>query len=541
MADTDTQVGPQAESGAAVSVSADDSSRHPGAFFPGGQNFVVAGGQFTNNIFNPPPNIPSSDFRVVPLGDLDLRNEIRLDDSKSGVVHKQYLKNPVRRIYTARIDGRQSDMTVAVYQGPQAEENWKREIQKYSMLRHPSFVQLYGTVRSACGLYATIFHDELVPFQQYMDEYRHSMISTVYLHMYFSRRHEDAEDQLASVVGPYKASEIIYNASAAWIRRSTGRLCVQPWTEERIYRSPFWASCKDVPPMSSLAGDPEHAMLSSLSLSDCHAICFDFLGVDNWLDLKQDVGEMILSPETDKIAHVLNPKLLSDGWEDRPKHVEEDGRMVLENGWTRFASSCAKHPDPLRGVLYIGDRGLWLSQANYIFGQAGITSNHANYYSVCGIFYELTVSPPQGIISEGYLFLCPLEDLRTEDGKFVERSECPAYWSRDPSGSKRLTPEAASSLGFPFFKWQRRIWAKSWEERVYIGISQFHAAKGFDPNSQDVARHLGFPLYELYRDPSPDGAHIEEIFPGDWEGSAMDEDEPPECMGISEMEVDDQW
>ncbi|KAJ6619611.1 hypothetical protein B0H10DRAFT_2216674 [Mycena sp. CBHHK59/15] len=53
-----------------------------GAFFPEAQNFVISGGHFTNHITNnvtsSSPTIPA-DFRKVPLGDLDLLHEIRLD------------------------------------------------------------------------------------------------------------------------------------------------------------------------------------------------------------------------------------------------------------------------------------------------------------------------------------------------------------------------------------------------------------------------------------------------------------------------------
>lgn len=59
------------------------------------------------------------DFRAIPLGDLDLRSEIHLDDA--GVVNRYRAVSSARRIYSARIDGRQSDMTVAVYEGENAE------------------------------------------------------------------------------------------------------------------------------------------------------------------------------------------------------------------------------------------------------------------------------------------------------------------------------------------------------------------------------------------------------------------------------------
>ncbi|KAJ7094140.1 hypothetical protein C8R44DRAFT_749654 [Mycena epipterygia] len=149
-------------------------------FITNSRNFTITGGQFTN-VVNCAPAVPS-DFRAIPLGDLDLRHEIRLEES--GEVTWQHGACPARRIYTARIEGKQSDMTVAVYQGKNAEEKWRRELANYSGLRHPNIVQLYGTANSG-GLYAMIFHDDLVPFDQFLGEYRHSVLSTVYLYAQF--------------------------------------------------------------------------------------------------------------------------------------------------------------------------------------------------------------------------------------------------------------------------------------------------------------------------------------------------------------------
>jgi hypothetical protein len=49
---------------------------------------------------------------MIPLGDIDLQHEIRLNN-RTGCV---------RRVYAARVKGRQSNMTVAMYQGHRAEE-----------------------------------------------------------------------------------------------------------------------------------------------------------------------------------------------------------------------------------------------------------------------------------------------------------------------------------------------------------------------------------------------------------------------------------
>jgi hypothetical protein len=57
---------------------------------------------------------------MIPLGDIDLQREIRLDNH-TGLVDHQRKRPRVRRLYTAKIDGQMSDLTVAIYQGEGAE------------------------------------------------------------------------------------------------------------------------------------------------------------------------------------------------------------------------------------------------------------------------------------------------------------------------------------------------------------------------------------------------------------------------------------
>ncbi|KAJ7654808.1 hypothetical protein B0H14DRAFT_2283941, partial [Mycena olivaceomarginata] len=71
------------------------------------------------------------------------------------------------------------------------------------------------------------------------------------------------------------------------------------------------------------------------------------------------------------------------------------------------------------------------------------------------------------------------------------------YWALHPSGVERLSWEDAASLGFPRIGILEYAGGRSWDARVYEGLCQFHQAKGFDPDSQEVALHLGQPLYEL--------------------------------------------
>jgi hypothetical protein len=97
---------------------------------------------------------------------------------------------------------------------------------------------------------------------------------------------------------------------------------------------------------------------------------------------------------------------------------------------------------------------------------------------------------------EGYLFVCPAEDFPTGLNSF-QWPDCPAYWSLDPSGAARLSTEDANTRGFPVLRIQTQVYGYSWDDSVYDGLRRFHRGKGFDPDSQDVATHLGYPLCKL--------------------------------------------
>jgi hypothetical protein len=73
--------------------------------------------------------------------------------------------------------------------------------------------------------------------------------------------------------------------------------------------------------------------------------------------------------------------------------------------------------------------------------------------------------------------------------------------------------EDATALGFPTISLSTKIQGYSWDASVYAGLRQFRQAKGFDPDNQDVARHLGKPLCQLASEIDPLFAHGESIIP----------------------------
>ncbi|KAJ6512437.1 hypothetical protein C8R45DRAFT_960444 [Mycena sanguinolenta] len=80
--------------------------------------------------------------------------------------------------------------------------------------------------------------------------------------------------------------------------------------------------------------------------------------------------------------------------------------------------------------------------------------------------------------------------------------------SLDPSGAGRVTPEDAAGLVFPSLDLSTEIRGWSWDATVYAGLRQFHQVKGFAPDSQDAAQHLGHQLYQV----SGPFAHIDDQY-----------------------------
>ncbi|KAJ7821442.1 hypothetical protein B0H14DRAFT_1332868 [Mycena olivaceomarginata] len=155
-------------------------------------------------------------------------------------------------------------------------------------------------------------------------------------------------------------------------------------------------------------------------------------------------------------------------------------------------SLCAVSLDPPK---------FWVAQANHIFAQLQTSSHFQNYVCVRDITFILQLVPNTYNTQEpeGYLFVCPPEHFRAGLDS-LQWPTCPAYWSLDPSGAARLSTEDAKILGFPLIHIETRAFRYSWDGGVYDGLRRFHQGRGFDPESQEAALYLGYPLYKLSND-----------------------------------------
>ncbi|KAJ7177202.1 hypothetical protein C8R46DRAFT_49396 [Mycena filopes] len=151
-----------------------------GSFFAGSQGFTINNGVFNNVTTLTVP----SDVRKIPLGDIDLQRQLRADklyfDEESGLVRRRSCS---RRVYSAKVGRRGTNMTVVVYEGDAAEQGWHSDAAKYLNIRHPNVLQIYGVAASR-GIHASLFHGDLIPFQEFLDRHQDSYIVTSYIVYY---------------------------------------------------------------------------------------------------------------------------------------------------------------------------------------------------------------------------------------------------------------------------------------------------------------------------------------------------------------------
>ncbi|KAF7369652.1 hypothetical protein MVEN_00296200 [Mycena venus] len=443
------------------------------------------------------------------LGDIDLQAEICINYGTS-VLNFQRKGACVRRVYSAKVEGRKSGVTAVLYQGNGAEEEWRRDFEKYSSLRHPNIVQIYGTV-IAGDIHATLFHGDLIPFEQFLDLYRHSPCVQVLIFAHCSLEFHAASKYVYSVC----QREAEWIEFTYWIRRSTGRLCTDLVSSRNpVYLGHILNGTTNIPTAHSMIATYSEAMgVESLTLNEYYNIC--------WINLAQsrriavslfstvDLGAVIYCSSSNgpdeliEIAHLANLKTVLGPWYTRGAVGE-----TMEDGWTRF--ECGNVLDsnfhlsrrcPVQSIS-------WLSQANHVFSRLGIMSNFEDYVFVNEAAFRISTSGTAEDPPSGYLFLCPPQNFQI--GPFSFRwPDCPAYWSLDPAGIERLSTEQAISLGFPVIASTTEVEFYSWDASVYAGLRQFHHAKGFDPDSRDVARHLDLPLFELLQNMDVPFAHFE--------------------------------
>ncbi|KAF7362954.1 hypothetical protein MVEN_00646700 [Mycena venus] len=340
--------------------------------FSRAQNFTVTAANLTN--VTQYPRTEQADFRMVPLGDIDLQREICLDD---GVVTRHRERQKTRCMYSARVRGEST--TVATYQGYGAEQEWQEEIAKYISIRHPNILQVRGAA-STGNIHATLFHGDLIPLEHFVD--KHSHFSTVYIYAYSRMKFES--------VHTYFFSTFNYNLESkectGWIRSSTGQFCVdlQPTKYDR-YLSLYPLAeeiMRNKDPSSLNALEPQATIIDSLTLSHYHDLCYRYLRKFPYFTVSShttvELGAVYFCPSSNRFEDAVAIAFLPSGadvgsWYETPSQTRLE---VVVGGWTRLDAT-----DAFGSTLHLECRNpspdayyYWTSQANHIFSRLRITS-----------------------------------------------------------------------------------------------------------------------------------------------------------------------
>ncbi|KAJ7767565.1 hypothetical protein B0H14DRAFT_2502870 [Mycena olivaceomarginata] len=174
----------------------------------------------------------------------------------------------------------------------------------------------------------------------------------------------------------------------------------------------------------------------------------------------------------------------------------------MANSWMRYYSSRVRD---LCLAVCVGFQHRteahksWLAQLNHIFAQLETTS-HSEDYICATVEFTLRCFPNtyNNQKPKGYLFVCPSEDFRVGPVS-LRWPVCPAYWSFDRSGATRLSTEDARTFGFPMIHIETTMYGFSWNKAVYDELRLSHHSRGFNPDTQDTARYLGYLLTHVSR------------------------------------------
>ncbi|KAJ6582599.1 hypothetical protein DFH09DRAFT_287323 [Mycena vulgaris] len=341
---------------------------------------------------------------------------------------------------------------------------------------------------------------DLIPLQHVLNANRHSPTLIAYIWARCYAEFEDAREYFRSVA----KQSLVSSDCGLWMRRSSGQLCA-----ELVPSDVSWPYLDNYPDDVAFCSTPRVPMwdkanpgmvLESLTLDGYHSICSLLLRQIRHVFLPTSamvtLGAVFhYSPSSQfdasvQIALIPDVRIHRSGWEDQRPLVQG------QNGWSRYKSDRVSS----NICLTAWDAGaqLWISQANHIFNSLQITSNLNNYVLIRRIEMGLHLVEPAPTRDPppGFLFVCPERNLQVGPSSF-RWPDSPAYWSLDPLGRERLGPQEAGRLGFPTIEPFIKIQGLFWDSGVYAGLHEFHQAQGFDPDSQEIARHLGHPIYQV--------------------------------------------
>ncbi|KAK6987529.1 hypothetical protein R3P38DRAFT_331339 [Favolaschia claudopus] len=331
----------------------------------------------------------------------------------------------VRRLYSAKVSGGESKFTVAIYQGDSAEEEWRSDVSQYMTVRHPNILQIYGTARSK-HLWATVFHDDLIPYRDFLSPYQHSPVLTVYIRGYLNTEFLAAKIYLNKTFNRYFTC-----FDFSWlVNRSTGHLCTDLSSSNSWNIGIDLDSVSFLPEISVLdLPKYEKNIMDAMKLNEYYDICYLLLGTfrtGNISILKAvNLGSIISVSKSQRLDELVEIASFEPDWEYDFNAggwcvgIGEPVGCITGSGWTCVSSTEADGAFiSLEFAISRQYAAAWFSKANHIFNQQNISSNFDDYALIYHVLFEVTISASESETSPGFLFLCPPEALRNGTSSF---------------------------------------------------------------------------------------------------------------------------
>ncbi|KAF7341495.1 hypothetical protein MVEN_01886900 [Mycena venus] len=451
-------------------------------------NFTIQGGTFN---VGTPTEQPQSDFRFVNLGDLIFLDEIDTQNVTLLIKRKAEVL----------------------------------EIQRY---RHPLLAQLFGFSCSS-GLDALIYYDDMVTICQIRRIHGQSALASHYVPYEMSRHFKAAELYWKETTGK-SFSDL---PGTAWIRMSTGKLCLNIG----VGFEQCWS-------IQSALQRSTQAKLPSLKLTEneLHAKLLCALKLDEFHDMFTFSYRIYFSyglPSSTKSITLPSIWIPSDCVDFKPGQMltlrfpnhltSNDIHMcswtgfglrheVMLTGWTRVEYQ-GSHEHLYLGLMSVRLRlrregnvmNWWLSQQNCVRKHLQNDLADVPLRLITGISFLCKLDPQldnftlRGTFMTGvpsdpvYLFLFSPQ-VEILDGQLTVINPADAekyYWAFDPAGLHQLTNEVAENIGLPTPEFSIELSGPTFAQYEDAMIREFHAAKGFDPDSQDATIAMGYPLVDI--------------------------------------------
>uniref|UniRef100_A0A0W0FW01 Uncharacterized protein n=1 Tax=Moniliophthora roreri TaxID=221103 RepID=A0A0W0FW01_MONRR len=356
----------------------------------------------------------------------------------NGKLLRRRRKSAHRTIRTVKIyPDRQSKFAAITYEGEDAHEAWEEDLQRFLRVSGPDSLQLFGINKWKVPM--LIFHNEVIPLAHFFTD---SLWMNVYI---------------------------------AYLK-----------VKKRCYPRQLWMDMSGV-------------------------ICDGPIGpaVSSWnLDLDESIVRAVPSSldmlkESSAFSASLNQRVLQSGH----KKWRIDTFIAQEE-----VSLTAVFDDSAE--LWKG----WLSQSPHVFATFETVACQGSFFAV---------NPPQdefvdsvdhcdtdsdedsvGFCDEKeetapiYLFLYPppmtiLELIPWMGGRTH-------FWSLDETGQSKMSKEECEQRGLPSL-FAATLYSRgsvelcSWPAHIYVALRDWQVARGFDPNTADWARHMGYPDFEITR------------------------------------------